>query len=126
VKPLAGHSAWIEVAVHGKDSERTISGSLREDGSATLVRVDGYPVNVSPIGSLLFIWNRDVPGVIGRVGTRLGNAGVNIGEFHQSRDADSGEALAVIGLDAGLPAELLQQLLALEDLLDVRQVDLNF
>ena len=126
VKPLAGHSAWIEVAVHGKDSERTISGSLRDDGSATLVRVDGYPVNVSPVGSLLFVWNRDVPGVIGRLGTRLGDAGVNIGEFHQSRDADSGEALAVIGLDTGLPAELLQQLMAVEDLLDVRQVDLNF
>ncbi|MEJ2482131.1 MAG: phosphoglycerate dehydrogenase [Gemmatimonadota bacterium] len=125
VKPLIGHSAWIEVSVQGKEMNRTIAGSLREDGSATLVRVDGYPVNVSPVGFLLFVWNRDVPGVIGRVGTRLGDAGVNIGEFHQSRDAVSGKALAVIGTDDGLPPELLLQLRSLDDLLDVRQVDLR-
>jgi D-3-phosphoglycerate dehydrogenase len=124
VKPVAGHEAWIEVSVHGGESDRIIAGSLREDGSATLVRVDSYPVNVSPVGTLLFVWNRDVPGVIGRVGTRLGDAGVNIGEFHQSRDAVSGEALAVIGLDTGLSPDLIQQLADLPDVRDVRQVNL--
>jgi D-3-phosphoglycerate dehydrogenase len=59
------------------------------------------------------------------VGTRLGDAGVNIGEFHQSRDADSGEALAVIGLDVGLAPELLRELAAIPDVLDVRQVELG-
>jgi D-3-phosphoglycerate dehydrogenase len=125
IKPVSGHEAWIEVGARGGGTERTIAGSLGEDGSATLVRVDSYPVNVSPAGSLLFVWNRDVPGVIGRVGTRLGDAGVNIGEFHQSRDADSGEALAVIGLDVGLAPELLRELLAIPDVLDVRQVELG-
>jgi len=125
IKPVSGHEAWIEVGARGGGTERTIAGSLGEDGSATLVRVDSYPVNVSPAGSLLFVWNRDVPGVIGRVGTRLGDAGVNIGEFHQSRDADSGEALAVIGLDVGLAPELLRELAAIPDVLDVRQVELG-
>jgi len=125
VKPLAGHLAWIEVSVHTSTGEWTIAGALRGDGTSTLVRVGPYPVNVSPRGSLLFVWNRDVPGVIGRVGTLLGDAGMNIGEFHQSRDAESGESLSVIGLDAGLSPEVRQELARLTDVLDVRQVSLG-
>lgn len=125
IKPLAGHLAWIEVSVQSGPEERTIAGALRADGTATLVNVGPYPVNVSPRGSLLFVWNRDVPGVIGQVGTLLGNAGVNIGEFHQSRDAESGESLSVIGLDVNLSADVRRELRELEDVLDVRQVSLD-
>ena len=125
IKPLAGHVAWIEVSLQCGTEEKTIAGALRADGTGTLVRVGPYPVNVSPKGSLLFVWNRDVPGVIGRVGTLLGDAGVNIGEFHQARDAESGESLSVIGLDADLPANIHLELSQLADVLDVRQLRLN-
>ena len=101
------------------------AGALRADGSGTLVKVGPYPVNVSPRGTLLFVWNLDVPGVIGRVGTLLGNAGVNIGEFHQSRDAESGESLSVIGLDVNLPADVRRELSQVADVLEVRQVTLS-
>jgi len=125
IKPLAGHLAWIEVSLQYGTEEKTIAGALRADGTGTLVRVGPYPVNVNPRESLLFVWNRDVPGVIGRVGTLLGNSGVNIGEFHQARDAESGESLSVIGLDADLPANGLRELSQLADVLDVRQVRLK-
>lgn len=125
IKPLAGRLAWIEVSLQCGTEETTIAGALRPDGGDTLVRVGPYPVNVSPRGTLLFVWNRDVPGVIGRVGTLLGDAGVNIGEFHQSRDAESGESLSVIGLDADLPASVRRKLSQLADVLDVRQVTLT-
>ncbi len=125
IKPLADHLAWIEVGVGFETRELTISGALRADGTSTLIRVGPYPVNVNPRGVLLFVWNRDVPGVIGRVGTLLGNADVNIGEFHQSRDAERGESLSVIGLDAQLPVEVLEELGELADVLDVRLVRLD-
>ena len=125
IKPLAGHLAWIEVSTRCGTEERTIAGALRADGTGTLVRVGPYPVNVSPRGTLLFVWNRDVPGVIGRVGTLLGNAGVNIGEFHQSWDAESGESLSVIGLDVNLPTDVRRELSQVTDVLDVRQVTLS-
>ena len=126
IKPLAGHLAWIEVIIHSGTEEHAIAGALRADGTGTLVRVGQYPVNLSPRGFLLFVWNRDVPGVIGRVGTLLGDAGVNIGEFHQSRDSDSGESLSVIGIDAKLPARVHQALSELTDVLGVREVTLDF
>lgn len=125
VRPQAGHAAWVEVAVPAADGSATVAGAIRNDLSGGLVRVDGYPVNVEPRGTLLFVRNRDVPGVVGQVGTRLGEAGVNIGEFHQSRDAKGGEALAVINLDQELEPGTLEALRALPDVRSAWQVRLD-
>ena len=59
----------------------------------------------------------DVPGVIGRVGTLLGTASVNIAEYHQARLAQGGEALAAITVDSPVGPELRSQLLELPDVL---------
>jgi hypothetical protein len=125
IKAPVDHLAWIEVSVRSGTGEMTISGALHADGTSLLLRVGPYPINLGPVGNLLFVWNRDVPGVIGRVGTVLGDAGVNIGEFHQSRCAESGESLSVIGVDAQLPVEVLDELGQLADVLDVRLVSLD-
>jgi len=60
--------------------------------------------------------NRDVPGVIGRVGTLLGDEAVNIAEYHQSRVVQGGDALAAVTLDAPLNEAQRQRLLALPDI----------
>lgn len=125
LRPQAGNAAWMEVVATGGTRPAAIAGALRPDHSGGIVRVDGYPVNVAPRGTLLFVRNRDVPGVIGQVGTRLGEVGINIGEFHQARDAKGGNALAVIGLDGELPPEALRALCALPDVLDAAQVRLD-
>ena len=125
VKPQAGHVAWVEVRVTADDGTASVAGAVRNDLTAGLVRVDGYPVNVAPRGTLLFVRNRDVPGVIGQVGTRLGEAGVNIGEFHQARDTKGGEALAVINLDEELASGTLASLRDLPDVRSAWQVRLD-
>jgi D-3-phosphoglycerate dehydrogenase / 2-oxoglutarate reductase len=63
------------------------------------VRIDRYRIVVQPRGSLLILRNRDVPGVIGRVGTLLGAPGINIAEYHQARMQAGEEALAAISVD---------------------------
>jgi D-3-phosphoglycerate dehydrogenase len=124
-KPQSGQAAWVEVTVGAGAGSTSVAGALRNDLTPGLVRVDGFPVNVTPRGILLFVRNRDVPGVIGRVGTRLGEAGVNIGEFHQARDAKGGEALAVISLDEELSTRTLEALRALPDVRGAWQVRLD-
>ena len=59
--------------------------------------------------------NHDVPGVIGRVGTLLGDARVNIAEYHQARLAQGGEALAAISVDGTVGASVRAPLLELPD-----------
>ncbi|MFW6088259.1 MAG: ACT domain-containing protein, partial [Gemmatimonadota bacterium] len=115
---------WIELAADSGGVRRSVAGKLTSRGEPRLLRIDGFRVEVTPGGTLLFVRNDDVPGVIGGIGTILGGAGVNIGEFHQARDREAGEALGVVSLDAGLSPERLKALGAVPGVRDVRQVKL--
>ena len=66
--------------------------------------------------------NHDVPGVIGRVGTLLGNAGINIAEYHQARLNAGGDALAVVSMDAALPGAVGEALRTMPEVRSVVQV----
>ena len=61
--------------------------------------------------------NNDVPGVIGHVGTLLGDAGVNIAEYHQARLAQGGEALAAVSVDGTVGPDIRRTLLELHDVI---------
>ena len=56
---------------------------------------------------MLYTTNRDMPGIIGVLGTTLGKAGVNIANFHLGRDRQGGDAIALLYLDAPIPADVL-------------------
>ena len=80
-----------------------------------ITRIGDFDVDIHPRGTLLILTNRDVPGVIGRVGTVLGAAGVNIAEYHQARLAQGGEALAAVAVDGAVGDDVRHALLALPD-----------
>jgi D-3-phosphoglycerate dehydrogenase len=73
---------------------------------------------------MLVMRNRDVPGVIGRVGTILGECGVNISHFHLGRRERGGEAMAVIEVDAPIEKEVLESLRSLEQVVSACQIEL--
>ncbi|MBK6421758.1 MAG: phosphoglycerate dehydrogenase [Gemmatimonadetes bacterium] len=115
----------IELRItHAAGSVR-VSGALLGAGHPRLVALDDFRLNVLPLGQLLVLRNQDVPGVIGRVGTLLGNAGINIAEYHQARLSAGGDALAVVSVDAPLPDALLGQLRQLPEVQQVAQVSLG-
>jgi D-3-phosphoglycerate dehydrogenase len=118
----AGESAslpanGVEVSLRGAMQELTVAGVAPSDGGPRLTRIGAFPVDVNPRQTLLVLTNRDVPGVIGRVGTLLGDAGVNIAEYHQARLAQGGDALAVVAVDGAVPETVRE---ALRDLPEVR------
>lgn len=130
-------TAWTHVATHHELGEEVelrlesgdrglrIGGALLGESHGRITRIGAFRVDVVPRGTLLVLRNRDVPGVIGRVGTLLGDAGVNIAEYHQARLQVGGEALAAVSIDTRLPAEMLDRLGALPEVLDVRQVEMD-
>jgi D-3-phosphoglycerate dehydrogenase / 2-oxoglutarate reductase len=122
--PDPDYTEYVELRVAGGGLETRVAGTLRGD-HPRIVRIDAYSVDVRPEGVLVILRNRDVPGVIGRVGTALGEAGVNIAEYHQGRLEAGGEALAAVAVDGKLSAELLQAIGRLPDILSVRQVALD-
>jgi D-3-phosphoglycerate dehydrogenase len=111
VLPAAG----VEVSLRGAMQELAVAGIASSDGAARLTRIGGFRVDVNPRQTLIVLTNRDVPGVIGRVGTVLGDAGVNIAEYHQARLAQGGEALAVVSVDGTVDASVRQRLCDLPD-----------
>ncbi|MGH7662925.1 MAG: phosphoglycerate dehydrogenase [Gemmatimonadaceae bacterium] len=121
------YSEYVEVRAGARDGEARVAGALLGHGHPRIVRIAEFHVDIVPRGTLVVLRNRDVPGVIGRVGTLLGEAGVNIGEYHQARleAGGGGEALAAISVDGRLERETIQRLRALPEVLDVMQVHLD-
>lgn len=119
------YGEFIELRISTKLQKTLAAGALLSELHPRIVRIDGFHVDVPQRGSLVVIRNRDVPGVIGRVGTLLGSAGINIGEYHQARLQAGGEALAAITVDGKLPHEVVEQLRALPEVIDVRQAHLE-
>ena len=114
----------VELRLESDDRSMRIAGALLgEHGRIT--RIANFRVDIAPRGTLLVLRNRDVPGVIGRVGSLLGDEGVNIAEYHQARLQAGGEALAAVTIDTKLNAAIVQRLSSLPEVLDVRQVEME-
>ena len=106
----------VQVSLSGGMQELAVAGVAPEGSPARLTRIGGFHVDVAPRDTLIILTNHDVPGVIGRVGTLLGNASVNIAEYHQARLAQGGEALAAISVDGVVAGGVRDALLKLPDI----------
>jgi len=121
--PEPGFETTVGVKLATERGRVRVTGALVGDSHGRVIRIDDYHVDVAPEGWMLVIRNRDVPGVIGRVGTLLGQAGINIGSYHQARRAAPGtDALAAITVDQPLTNGVLEHLGRAPDVLDVRLV----
>ncbi len=106
----------LSVRLTGGGQEVTVAGLAHPATVAPRITgIGAFDVDIHPRGTLLILTNRDVPGVIGRVGTVLGAAGVNIAEYHQARLAQGGEALAAVAVDGAVGDDVRHALLALPD-----------
>lgn len=120
----ADYAHLIAVALEGDGGSLEVAGTHYSEGDPRVVRFAGFRLEFRPEGRLLVVRNRDVPGVVGRLGTLLGDASVNIAEIHLSRQDDA-EALAVIRVDQEPPAEVLRSLAALPEVRRTHLVDLG-
>ena len=118
----------IRTIVVTSGGEQTLAGTIFGYGEQTregrITEIDGFRIEAIPQGHMLVMRNRDVPGVIGRVGTILGERGVNISRFHLGRRERGGEAMAVIETDAPLSSDVLDELHGLEAVISARQIEL--
>jgi hypothetical protein len=96
----------IELRLEGGERSIRVGGALLGETHGRIVRIGPFRVDVAPRGVMLVLRNRDVPGVIGRVGTLLGEAAVNIAEYHQARLQVGGEALAAVSVDDRIPHDV--------------------
>ncbi|TPG09996.1 phosphoglycerate dehydrogenase [Sphingomonas oligophenolica] len=103
----------VRVAVTTADGERSVAGTLFGDAAPRLVELFGVKIEADLAGPMLYVVNEDAPGFIGRLGTTLGEAGVNIGTFHLGRRNAGGEAVLLLSVDEPVTKELLSTVRAL-------------
>ena len=109
----------VALSVSADGIVRDIAGTLVGGHRPRLVRVDGIAVEAELGAHMVYVRNRDIPGVIGRIGTLLGESGVNIATFSLGRRSQGGDAMALVGVDEAPPAAVLDRLRALGEIVQV-------
>ena len=103
---------------------KTPDGTLLADDTARIVEIDKYRVDISAEGTLLLFFNPDIPGILGKVSTILGNSGVNIAGLANGRLQAGAEAVTIINVDIEVPEIALKEISDIEGLKSVRLVKL--
>ncbi|HWA03129.1 MAG TPA: phosphoglycerate dehydrogenase [Rhizomicrobium sp.] len=91
-------------------STRRVAGTVFSDGRPRLIQIRDIDVNAEFAPSMIYVVNEDQPGMIGRLGTVLGQAKVNIANFHLGRAAPGADALALVEVDGAVPGEVLAEI----------------
>lgn len=121
---LVDYPNLLSCRVSWSTGQRLVAGTLFGGSEARLVQVDDTRMDARPEGHALVMFSRDVPGVIGIVGTLLAQFGVNIAEWRLGRDAPGGRALSFINLDEAPPPAALESIQALPQVIEVRAIQL--
>ncbi|MBS1814403.1 MAG: phosphoglycerate dehydrogenase [Acidobacteria bacterium] len=127
-----GAGTVLKLALHSAEGDVTASATVLHGNSPRLLAFDGIDIEAPLTGTLIFIRNHDVPGVIGRIGTILGEHQINVANFALGRNVRSqkvpqGQAIAVVQVDVPSVAKLqpaIEALKKVEAIVNVRVVDL--
>jgi D-3-phosphoglycerate dehydrogenase len=119
----------ISVSLHGSDpgaeGRVELAGTLFGDQQPRVVRFGRQPLEFRPEGKLLILRSYDVPGNVGKVGTLLGEAGVNIADIHLARKDGEEDAWTILRLDVEPTQQILERLAALPQMRRVHLADLG-
>ena len=113
-KPSSGGAGSVlSILVKTQSEEHMVKGAVLHNDNPRLLHVDGIEVEAPLERNLIYLRNRDVPGVIGKVGTILGDHRINIADFSLGRragDEKHREAIAVVHVDGSIPDKVLAEL----------------
>jgi D-3-phosphoglycerate dehydrogenase / 2-oxoglutarate reductase len=118
------YQSMIALRLKAKRKESYFAGTLFSKRDPRIVSIDNFKVEIVPEGELLFLYNNDKPGVIGNIGTLLGNNHINIARMHFGRESQGGMAISVVSIDTHASSEIIDQIRKLPNILSVRQISL--
>ncbi|MDI6801684.1 MAG: phosphoglycerate dehydrogenase [Thermodesulfovibrionales bacterium] len=118
------YQSMIALKIRSKKKELLVAGTLFSKKDPRIVKIDEFPVEISPEGSMLFMYNNDKPGVIGNIGNLLGKNSINIARMHFGRETAGGKAISVVNIDSPVSEKLLEEIKNLPNILDVKVINL--
>ena len=124
-RQAADFQSLVTVTVRNGGEELSVCGTLFAGEDPRIVRIDGFRVDAIPYGHMLVARNYDKPGVIGFIGTVLGENDVNIAGMFNARETYGGEALTVYNLDHSVPDAVTEKLLSDDRIIEVKEIVLD-
>jgi len=112
----------IKLSLKTDQETRVVWGTLSGNKQARIVKIDEYYVELYPTGEMIYIENWDRPGLIGSLGTVLGQNGVNIAAMTFGRDKPGGKAISVLSVDSQVSTELAGKIKKLENILTIKGI----
>jgi D-3-phosphoglycerate dehydrogenase len=118
------YQTLVRLTVVTENQTRGVAGTLFGGDRPRIVDVKGIPMEAELGSHMLYVTNEDKPGLIGRLGTVLGDAGLNIATFQLGRSTPGGDAIALVEVDQEVPADVLAEVAALPNVVQAKA--LNF
>ncbi len=107
---IRDYAGSLHLKAKGSLGEHSVTGALLGDGEIRITDIDEFPINVPPTNQMLFTLHRDMPGLIGKIGSFLGGFNVNIASMQVGRKIVRGDAVMVLSLDDPLPEGVLDEI----------------
>ncbi|MCM8761334.1 MAG: ACT domain-containing protein, partial [Candidatus Omnitrophica bacterium] len=114
----------IMVDVETDRMRSSLTGTLFTKVDPRIVKIDDFYVDAVPEGYMLFMQNKDVPGIIGQIGTILGRNNINIAGMSFGRESKGGKAVSVLNIDSDVPKNVLEELRKAQNVYGVKLVKL--
>lgn len=119
------YTSLCTLRIVGDGTELTISATLFGRNEPRIVRVNHFRLEVVPEGHAILLHNLDRPGVIGAIGTLLGQRGINISRMQLGLDRERGEALSVWSIDSAASPDVLEEIRRQPHTLSVKALELG-
>ncbi len=120
---VGDYTDLLELSVAAEGKSVSVAGAFF-GATPRIVSINSRPVEARPSGVVLVLENTDRPGIVGRIGTLLGDHGVNIATMSLSRNEAGGTALTVLNLDTMMDDEILERIRASEDVKSAQIIQL--
>jgi D-3-phosphoglycerate dehydrogenase / 2-oxoglutarate reductase len=118
------YTGSLMLTAKGSLGEHSVGGALLGDHEMRIISIDEFPVNVPPSKYMLFTLHRDMPGIIGRIGSLLGDLNVNIASMQVGRKIVRGDAVMVLTVDDPLPGNTIAEITKVAGIRDAYTVTL--
>ncbi len=114
----------IEVDVKTDKKKSSVAGTLFTREDPRIVMIDSFDVEAVPEGYMLLVSNRDVPGIVGQIGTILGQNQINIAGMTLGRDRPGGQARTLLKIDNSVPDPVMHEIRKAKNILDAKLIKL--
>jgi D-3-phosphoglycerate dehydrogenase len=118
------YTGSLHLEAKGSLGTHAVTGALLGDDEIRVTDIDEFPINVPPSKYMLFTLHRDMPGIIGKIGSLLGSFNVNIASMQVGRKIVRGDAVMVISIDDPLPEGILNEITKVPGIRDAYTVTL--